>query len=176
MGKSKRPDSVATGETAAPPPKRHKTNPARDDARALKANLDAKFGTRHVEHGDEPDARVVAGLAAIQCTYEEIAAVVGTSEVTVRKKFGDLVERERLAGRMSLRRAQYQKAVKDGNTAMLIWLGKQFLGQKEKLDTTVTETVPLLVVRRGADLPTTDSADALASVLVDGTGASGLVS
>ena len=34
---------------------------------------------------------------------------------------------------MSLRRAQYQKAL-DGNPTMLIWLGKQILGQRERVD------------------------------------------
>ena len=33
-------------------------------------------------------------------------------------------------GKMSLRRRQYSAAM-DGNSAMLIWLGKQWLGQKE---------------------------------------------
>ena len=36
----------------------------------------------------------------------------------------------RLVGRTSIRRAQY-KAALDGNPTMLIWLGKQLLGQKE---------------------------------------------
>lgn len=34
-------------------------------------------------------------------------------------------------GRVSLRRAQYRKAVDEGNVPMLIWLGKQHLGQSE---------------------------------------------
>ena len=37
-------------------------------------------------------------------------------------------------GRMSLRRLQFEKA-QTGNTTMLIWLGKQMLGQKDKIET-----------------------------------------
>ena len=37
--------------------------------------------------------------------------------------------------RTSLRRWQYEKA-KDGNVAMLIWLGKQLLGQRDRIDET----------------------------------------
>lgn len=35
-------------------------------------------------------------------------------------------------GRMSLRRKQWQ-AVENGNTTMLVWLGKQYLRQKDKV-------------------------------------------
>ncbi len=34
-------------------------------------------------------------------------------------------------GRVSLRRSQYRKAVDEGNVPMLIWLGKQYLDQRE---------------------------------------------
>lgn len=39
-------------------------------------------------------------------------------------------------GRISIRRAQFQSANK-GNTSMLIWLGKQYLGQKEQQEITL---------------------------------------
>jgi hypothetical protein len=38
-------------------------------------------------------------------------------------------------GRMSLRRLQWKKA-QEGNTTMLIWLGKQYLGQSDKQELT----------------------------------------
>jgi hypothetical protein len=38
-------------------------------------------------------------------------------------------------GRMSLRRKQW-KAAEDGNTTMLVWLGKQYLGQSDKSEVT----------------------------------------
>ena len=42
---------------------------------------------------------------------------------------------------MSLRRMQFEKA-QTGNTTMLIWLGKQMLGQKDKIETS-EENTPL---------------------------------
>lgn len=42
------------------------------------------------------------------------------------KKFG-------VNGKISLRRYQFSSA-KKGNTAMLIWLGKQYLNQSEKVE------------------------------------------
>lgn len=40
----------------------------------------------------------------------------------------------------SLRRLQWKKA-SEGNVAMLIWLGKQILGQKERVEETIREEV-----------------------------------
>jgi hypothetical protein len=73
-------------------------------------------------------------LAKIQCTNDEIAAVFGVSEVTIRNRFSAIVAKWREAGKKSLRRAQWEKAVKDGNVVMQIWLGKQYLGQRDKSD------------------------------------------
>jgi len=73
-------------------------------------------------------------LAKIQCTNDEIAAVFGVSEVTIRNRFSAIVAKGREAGKKSLRRAQWEKAVKDGNVVMQIWLGKQYLGQRDKSD------------------------------------------
>lgn len=79
------------------------------------------------------DERTLAGLAAIQCSYVEMAAVLGVDESTLRLHYRDLIEKEREAGKMSIRRAQYQTALK-GNVTMQIWLGKQYLGQRDKQD------------------------------------------
>lgn len=76
------------------------------------------------------DRDVVYKLACIQCTPEEIAEVVGTNVTTIKKRFGDLIEKGKSAGRKSLRRAQWDKAI-NGDTRMQIFLGKQYLGQKD---------------------------------------------
>jgi hypothetical protein len=44
----------------------------------------------------------------------------------------ELVDREELAGRATLRLSQYSTAVRDKNTQMQIWLGKNRLGQSDK--------------------------------------------
>ena len=90
---------------------------------------------------------LVRKLASIQCTDEEIAAGIGCSQDTLargRKREPDLdaaILEGRASGRMSLRRAQYRKAM-DGNPAMLIWLGKQVLGQRERVDLENMDEMP----------------------------------
>ena len=80
---------------------------------------------------------IVEGLARIQCTNEEIAATIGFSISGFskrRKNDPELVavlEKGRETGKMSLRRLQY-KAAENGNNTMLVWLGKQYLGQSDK--------------------------------------------
>ena len=80
------------------------------------------------------DRDLVFRLASIQCSYKEIAEAVGTSEPTVRKRFGDLIEAGRAQGRQSLRRAQWDKALSKGDTKMLIWLGKNILKQRDQVE------------------------------------------
>lgn len=82
----------------------------------------------------EIDPNQVLELAKIDCTFSEIAAVLGCSEKTLQRRFVHIIENGREQGKMSLRRAQFKKAVEDGNPTMLIWLGKQRLDQKEKAE------------------------------------------
>lgn len=74
---------------------------------------------------------IVFELAKIQCTYDEIAAVVKINRDSLRKKFGSLIKDGWLAGRSSLRRQQFKIA--ERNAIMSIWLGKQYLEQVEPL-------------------------------------------
>jgi hypothetical protein len=75
------------------------------------------------------------------CTQEEIGGLCGLSQGRVSEILNsdDELRLSYLAGRsqakMSLRRAQYKKAVEDGNLVAQIWLGKQELGQADKNDT-----------------------------------------
>lgn len=69
-------------------------------------------------------------LAMIHCTVAEMAAVLGCSKDTLERRFAAVIEKGRDTGKMSLRRLQWEGAQK-GNTALLIWLGKQLLGQKD---------------------------------------------
>jgi AraC-like DNA-binding protein len=76
------------------------------------------------------DPQIVQGMAEICCTMNEIASVVGCSVDTLERRFADVIQKGRNAGKESLRRAQFNLA-KSGNATMLIWLGKQLLDQKE---------------------------------------------
>jgi predicted transcriptional regulator len=88
----------------------------------------------------EIDLRLVQSLARIGCTHAEIGTIAGVSEQTIRRRCRKEVDAGYDEMRMSLRRWQYEKA-KEGNVAMLIWLGKQHLGQRDKIDETRREEV-----------------------------------
>lgn len=77
------------------------------------------------------DRELVWRLATMMCTIKEIADVIGLPEKTVNNRFGDLIEKGRSVGKKALRRAQFEKAVQDKDPRMLIFLGKQYLSQKE---------------------------------------------
>ena len=87
----------------------------------------------------EFDMEVVRGLAEIQATDEEVAAVCCCSVDTITRRkaddpdFAEALKRGRETGKSSLRRAQW-KAALAGNTTMLIWLGKQHLEQADKTE------------------------------------------
>jgi hypothetical protein len=77
------------------------------------------------------DSKLVKSLAGIHCTTDEIAIVCGVSKDTIERRCMKELEAGRAEGRASLRRLQWAQAQK-GNVSMLIWLGKQILGQKDR--------------------------------------------
>lgn len=82
------------------------------------------------------DCKTVEKLAMIHCTQKEIAAVLGVHEDTLAnqyngKAFTAAFDRGWLRGKESLRRAQWKSALDRGNITMQIWLGKQYLGQRD---------------------------------------------
>lgn len=89
-------------------------------------------------------------LVRIQCTAEECAQVLGITAPTLDARlkesgyanFLDFYKKHSAEGKSSLRRAQF-KAAKEGNATMLVWLGKQWLGQRDKIEATGTFTVNL---------------------------------
>jgi len=87
----------------------------------------------------ELDLRQVEELARIGCTEADMAAVLGVSVDTIQRRkrdceeFRGVIEKGRAALRNSLRRLQVKKAL-EGNVTMLIWLGKQLLGQSDRHD------------------------------------------
>lgn len=86
------------------------------------------------------DGELVRSMAEIQCTQEEIAHVVGCSVDTLsRRGFAEIIKKAAEGGKSSLRRQQWAKAM-DGNSTMLIWLGKQYLGQTDKMQSDVRNT------------------------------------
>lgn len=87
----------------------------------------------------EIDYNTVEKLANIQCTQTEIASFLGISVRTLQRdeEFLKIYQKGQENGKMSLRRIQYKLAEK--NTTMAIWLGKQYLGQKDNVEVAHTD-------------------------------------
>lgn len=88
------------------------------------------------------DYEAVEKLASIQCTQEEIANFLEISTRTLQrdKEFCRIYKKCKESGKMSLRRMQFKKA-NDGSVPMLIWLGKQYLGQTDKVENNNTHEI-----------------------------------
>lgn len=80
----------------------------------------------------ELDVSVLSKLAEIQCNLKEMAYIMGCSVETLKRNYEDVIELGKANGKVALRRAQFRKAIDDGNPTMLIWLGKQVLGQSDQ--------------------------------------------
>src|SRR6266567_1620837 len=83
------------------------------------------------------DMVVLERAAGIGCNPDELAALAGITSRQLNNRLkadpelAEAVERGRAMGRATLRRMQWDGA-KNGNPAMLIWLGKQLLGQRDR--------------------------------------------
>jgi hypothetical protein len=83
------------------------------------------------------DWKLFEQLCHIQCTHSEIASffhiVVDTlydrAEEEYEDKFSSIYKRFSEGGKSSLRRNQFRMSEK--NCSMAIWLGKQYLGQRD---------------------------------------------
>ena len=91
-------------------------------------------------------------LCAIQCTKEEICSVLDVSEKTLNswcnstygENFSLVFKKKREYGKSSLRRNQWKLAEK--HPAMAIFLGKQYLGQKDNIDVNGEQTTRITIV------------------------------
>ena len=70
---------------------------------------------------------------------------------TYNMPFAEVYKVKSASGRRSIRRAQFSKGVDQGNPQMLIWLGKQYLGQKDSIayETTDLSTTKKLIINLG---------------------------
>tara|TARA_R100000734_G_C3279247_1_gene73278 strand:+ start:310 stop:621 length:312 start_codon:yes stop_codon:yes gene_type:complete len=82
----------------------------------------------------------VEKLASYGCTVREIANFFGCSEDLIKKSYSQFVTKGQDEGKIRLRKLQWRAAEK-GNVPMLIWLGKQVLGQTDKQE--LTEVKPI---------------------------------
>lgn len=99
------------------------------------------------------DQKHFESLCGFQCTEEEICSFFHVTDKTLAawckrtygRRFSEVFREKKALGKMSLRRAQMQAAI-GGNTTMMIWLGRNLLGQTDK-DRTETQAVePVKVI------------------------------
>ena len=82
----------------------------------------------------------VEQLASFGCTNREIASYFECSESLLSKSYSSFITKGRDKGKIRLRQLQY-KAAERGNTSMLIWLGKQILGQTDKSEVELVKPI-----------------------------------
>ena len=81
-------------------------------------------------------------LAEIGCTNKEIAEWFMIKEDTLQYNFCDYLTKARTGMKRRLRAIQLQTALQ-GNVTMLIWLGKQYLGQTDQpMNTDANQPLP----------------------------------
>ena len=93
----------------------------------------------------EIDRKQFENLCGLQCTLEEICGWFNVTDKTLdnwckrtyHASFSEVFREKRGTGKISLRRSQWKLAEK--SAAMAIWLGKQYLGQRDNVDVTVAD-------------------------------------
>lgn len=84
----------------------------------------------------------IKALAGAGCPVEEIAEFLGVNKKTLERRFLKIMQSGRLRRNVSLRRKQMELAMR-GDKTMLIWLGKQWLGQSDKTQLTGKDDGPI---------------------------------
>jgi hypothetical protein len=102
-----------------------------------------KYQVKQIKYGEKTVTGRVVGrnktvipeeefykLAALHSSWRELSDWYGVPVGTLRDNFADLYEKATTETKQKLRRAQLDLAMK-GDRVMLIWLGKNILGQAE---------------------------------------------
>jgi hypothetical protein len=92
------------------------------------------------------DWEKVGQLVAAGCDGVQVAAYFGIHPNTLylaceeeyKISFSDFLQEKRSKGDAMILASQFEAAIRDKDRTMLIWLGKQRLGQREKQDTDIT--------------------------------------
>ena len=84
------------------------------------------------------DTSKVEQLSSFGCTNIEIASFFGCSSDLLEKSYSEFLTKGREKGKIRLRQLQW-KVAEQGNVSMLIWLGKQVLGQSDKQEFEITK-------------------------------------
>lgn len=92
-------------------------------------------------------------LCMMHCTKVEVALWFGVSEDTIERackrekkvRFAEYYEQKRTLGKAAIRRVQFQKAL-GGSIPMLIWWGKNNLGQSDKSEDILRQYAEPIIV------------------------------
>lgn len=123
-----------------------------------------KGGRPRFELSDE-DFQKLVNMIRIQCTRDEICGIFGVTDKTLAAAinrrgneggFSALYKRHQDEGKASLRRSQWKAATEKLNPTMLVWLGKQMLGQRDQMDMTHDGEAPSLNINMQTDAPVKD--------------------
>lgn len=95
----------------------------------------------------EIDQKQFENLCGLQCTLDEICGWFCVTDKTLNSwckrtyhaSFSEVFQQKRGKGKVALRRAQWRLAEK--NAAMAIWLGKQYLGQRDVVEQSIAVDV-----------------------------------
>ena len=112
------------------------------NAKTEKVSQSNKMG-RPLKVLTKTEWNTVEKLCELQCTLIEIASCLGIHSETLSRCIKDKYDcsfplyfaQKRTGGKIALRRAQF-KAATTGNTALMIWLGKQYLEQVDQQNIT----------------------------------------
>ena len=108
------------------------------------SNNDKHYRVKNVKYGEKtvvgrvigrnktviPEEQV-AELSKLHCTNKEMADFFEVPLQTFMDNFRDIITKNRLITKQRLRKAQLDLALNRSDRVMLIWLGKQMLGQSE---------------------------------------------
>lgn len=118
---------------------------------------------------DEFSPKEFEELCRIMCTKKEICLVSGKTQEELedfcQTQYGHGLDESydvfTSVGKTSLRRAQYRNAVDKGSDVMLIWLGKNSLGQSDSQQTgNVSGTINIISDVKKTDVPVGKASDA----------------
>lgn len=113
----------------------------------------------------EIDQKNFENLCGLQCTKDEICDFFETTDKTLeswckrtyKAGFSEVFKLKRGKGKISLRRAQFQLAQKNAN--MAIWLGKQYLGQRDMREVNVNSNIDDSIKEMEAYFAAAETAD-----------------
>ena len=98
----------------------------------------AKRGRKRVVDWQENEAKLFGRFRA---TYATMAEYYGCSKRTIERIMSDkknefcrLYKKTLAKSKLKLHEAQFKSAIDDRNPTLLVWLGKQYLDQKDKQD------------------------------------------